>query len=112
MKTNTSIYEEGTCQRTQNGECVFKDDVCNEMIQKLRQADGLVVGAPVYYGVPAGQVLSLVQRMFFAAGEAAHDTEGMQTMRTLGKNMAWMIKSLKREEMPEREVTQFTNFIR
>ena len=36
----------------------------------------------------------------------------MQTMRTLGKNMAWMIKSLKREEMPEREVTQFTNFIR
>ena len=30
-------------------------------------------------------------------GEASRDTEGMQTMRTLGKNMAWVLKNLHRE---------------
>lgn len=30
-------------------------------------------------------------------GEAAKDIEGMQTMRTLGKNMAWVLKNIHRE---------------
>ena len=30
-------------------------------------------------------------------GEAAQDVEGMQTMRRLGKNMAWLLKNLRRE---------------
>ena len=29
-------------------------------------------------------------------GECERDTEGMQTMRTLGRNMAWLLKNLKR----------------
>ena len=45
-------------------------------------------------------------------GQAALDTEGMQTMRTLGNNMAWMLKSLKRDEGPEREQWQPMNYIR
>lgn len=47
-------------------------------------------------------------------GEAAQDTEGMQTMRTLGRNMAWMLKNLKSgtEAIPEPEPRQMTNFIR
>jgi hypothetical protein len=36
----------------------------------------------------------------------------MQTMRTMANNMAWMLKSLKREECPARERPQGTNFIR
>ena len=43
-------------------------------------------------------------------GQAAHDEEGMQTMRTLGRNMAWMIAQLKGQ--PEREQRVWTNFIR
>ncbi len=43
-------------------------------------------------------------------GQAAQDEEGMQTMRTLGRNMAWMIKQLKGR--PEREAPLRTNFIR
>ena len=38
-------------------------------------------------------------------GEAAQDAEGLQTMRTLGKNMAWLIKNIKQggEPVPKEE---------
>lgn len=48
--------------------------------------------------------------------EVKQDLEGMQTMRTLGKNMAFLIKSIKlgKEQfgLPEKEDNIFTNFIR
>lgn len=34
----------------------------------MAQSDALVVGSPVYYGVPAGQVMSIIQRMAYAGG--------------------------------------------
>lgn len=46
------------------------------------------------------------------AGETAQDAEGLQTMRTLGRNMAWMLKSLSGQPQPEREPAVKTNFIR
>lgn len=47
-------------------------------------------------------------------GEAAQDIEGMQIMRTLGKNMAWMLRCIKmsQEPIPEQEPITPTNFIR
>ncbi len=49
-------------------------------------------------------------------GEAAQDAEGLQTMRTLAKNMAFLMKSIALGKeaygLPERERPQFTNFIR
>lgn len=45
-------------------------------------------------------------------GEASQDAEGLQTMRTLGKNMAWMLKSLSRAAAPVREPLIMTSFIR
>ena len=49
-------------------------------------------------------------------GEAAQDAEGLQTMRTLARNMAFLMKSiaLGKEEygLPEKESRQATNFIR
>lgn len=48
-------------------------------------------------------------------GEALQDAEGLQTMRTLGRNMAWMLKKLHAGEkdlpIPE-ETRQMTSFIR
>jgi multimeric flavodoxin WrbA len=49
--------------------------------------------------------------------EVAQDLEGMQTMRTLGKNMAWLLKSIEAGKkngiaLPEKEEPQRTNFIR
>ena len=51
-----------------------------------------------------------------APGEAREDAEGLQTMRTLAKNMTFLMKSiaLGKEQfgLPEKEVPQRTNFIR
>jgi len=155
----------GTCKRTGSGRCVFDDDVCNEAVAKMNESDALIVGSPVYYGVPTGQVISLIQRMLYVGakveykpaavvtvcrrggstaafqtlqmpfqmknmpivtsqywnvafgateGQAKLDAEGMQTMRTLADNMAWMLKNIKRgaEEKPEKEPWAPMNFIR
>ena len=49
-----------------------------------------------------------------SAEEVLKDAEGLQTMRTLGRNMAFMIKSLQVGKqqfgLPEKEPTTFTNF--
>lgn len=47
-------------------------------------------------------------------GQVKQDEEGMQTMRTLGRNMAWMIKKLNvaQDGHPEKEPVVRTNFIR
>ena len=47
-------------------------------------------------------------------GQVAQDQEGMQTMRTLGRNMAWMIRQLNvsEEGHPELERPLRTNFIK
>ena len=50
------------------------------------------------------------------AGEAAQDAEGLQGMRTLARNMAFLMKSIelgkKTYGLPEKEEFQRTNFIR
>lgn len=46
------------------------------------------------------------------AGEAALDAEGMQTMRSLAKNMAMMLKAVAGQPKPAYEARQAMNFIR
>ena len=48
-----------------NGKCVF-DDIVNELAAKFREADGLVIGSPVYYGSANGTLMSALQRMFYS----------------------------------------------
>ena len=49
-------------------------------------------------------------------GQAAEDAEGLQTMRTLARNMSFLMKSIAlgkaRYDLPEKEPRQSTNFIR
>ncbi|MCR5361981.1 MAG: flavodoxin family protein [Bacteroidales bacterium] len=47
-------------------------------------------------------------------GQVAADEEGMQTMRTLARNMAWMMRNLRSSDagLPEQEPVVRTNFIR
>ena len=47
------------------GHCVFNDMV-NEVASKLEQADGLVVGSPVYYSGPNGTLTNLLVRLFYS----------------------------------------------
>ena len=52
-----------------------------------------------------------------APGQAAGDAEGLQTMRNLGRNMAWLLKCIELGKAsgvtpPDNEYDSFTNFIR
>lgn len=132
----------GKCFQT--GRCVF-DDKVNEVLEKLDEYDGIVVGSPVYYAGPTGQLCAFLDRLFFCSerrmagklgaavvscrrgGASAafdrlnkyfticnmtvvgsqywnqvhgftpedvrKDEEGLQTMRTLAQNMAWLLKN-------------------
>ena len=54
----------GKCREL--GHCVFTDMV-NEIAPKFEQADGLVVGSPVYYAGPNGTLTNLLDRLFYSA---------------------------------------------
>lgn len=157
----------GGCRQNDSKGCVYDDDLCAVITQKMEGADALIVGTPVYYGQPNGGILSLMQRLFFSAGYLVHDkpaaalavcrrggataalqtmnmmfemmnmpvvtsqywniaygagkgevkldTEGMQTMRTLATNMAFLLKKIHAEGRPapqRDEQPVFMNFIR
>lgn len=52
-----------TCRK--NGKCVF-NDIVNELAVKFEEADGLVIGSPVYYGSANGTLMSALQRLFYS----------------------------------------------
>ena len=47
-----------------NGVCAIRDSI-RPVIEKAQEADVLVIGSPVYFGYPTGQVRSLVERLLF-----------------------------------------------
>ena len=51
------------CRKT--GKCVF-DDIVNEVAEKFKEADGLVIGSPVYYASPNGTLISFLDRLFYS----------------------------------------------
>ena len=60
------------CNRCrQDGKCVF-DDAVNEVAKKFEQADGLVVGSPVYYASPNGTLISFMDRLFYSTPFSKH----------------------------------------
>ena len=140
-----------------------------DALEIMKNADGLVIGSPVYYASASGEVISFLDHFFWDGGdelrykpcatvvsarragttaalevlnkypticqmplvsscywpmvhgnspeEVMQDLEGVQIMETLGKNMAWIMKSI--EAGKEAGVTQpvlfkktATNFIR
>lgn len=153
----------GKCGRL--GHCVFSDLV-NETAPRLKEADGLVIGSPVYYGSPNGTLLSFLDRLFYSTSFSKHmkvgaavvscrrggntasfdvlnkyftisgmpvasstywnqvhgftaedvrkDAEGLQTMRNLARNMAFLIRAIadakEKYGLPEAEHGSFTSF--
>ena len=149
--------------------CVFDDDAVNTFIEKAKDADGFVFGAPTYYAHADGRILCFLDRAFYAgkkyfahkpagvvavarrAGTTAaidtlnkyptiaemplvsssywnmafgskpedilKDEEGMQTMRNLGENMAWLLGCIEAGrsagiDVPNTGKGARTNFIR
>lgn len=156
----------GYCR--EHGKCVF-NDIVNETAPKFAEADGIVVGTPVYYAGNNGGVLAFLDRLFYSTGttvdktmkvgaavassrragstsafdeinkyfticsmpvaastywnevhgftaeDVEADLEGLQTMRNLGRNMAFLIKAIRarkeQEGLPEQERGSFTSFM-
>lgn len=55
----------GCAKCRQTGKCVFDDEV-NEVAAKFKDADGMVVGTPVYYASSNATVEALLQRLFYS----------------------------------------------
>lgn len=161
----------GQCAKNRNEQCVLPGDEVNEWIQKMKQADGIILGSPVHFAGMAGTMKSFLDRAFYVAGvndglfrhkvgaavvavrrsgglptfdqlnnflcygemllptsnywnvihgtqpgEAVQDEEGVQIMRVLGKNMAWLLKLVANGkgvvEPPPREAKTYMHFVR
>ncbi len=138
------------CFENKNMRCNVEKDVLNECIQKMIEADGIILGSPTYFADVTANMKALIERCgmvgranggmykrkvgaavvavrraggihvfnslnyFFSInemiipgssywnlgigrqpGEVKSDAEGVQTMKHLGKNMAWLMKKIK-----------------
>ena len=56
------------CMRCKTiGRCVFKDDLYNNLREKIETADAYVIGCPVYYAGPNGALCAILDRLFFSS---------------------------------------------
>lgn len=55
------------CKSAEGDLCVFKDDIVNEASQKMREADGIILGAPAYFAGIPGDMKSFLDRAFFTS---------------------------------------------
>lgn len=84
----------GYCGEKQNRRCVFNDDILNENMDKLLDADGILVGSPVYYAGVNGALKAFLDRAFFV-GMANGDLfrhkvgAGIVAVRRGGEIAAW-----------------------
>ena len=56
------------CAANKDERCNIKTDELNQWIQKLKNADGIIIGSPVYYSGIAGTIKSFLDRLFFVSG--------------------------------------------
>lgn len=57
----------GACAKNQNEKCIIEDDV-NDWVQKMKEADGILLGAPVHYSAIGGTMKSFLDRAFYVSG--------------------------------------------
>ena len=137
------------CFENQDQRCSNKNDVLNECLEKMIEADGIILGSPTYFSNVSTEIKALIDRaglvsianghmlkrkvgaavvavrragsvsvfdainyFFFInqlivpgsiywnmgigldKGDVEKDEEGIQTMKVLGENMAWLLKKL------------------
>lgn len=56
-----------TCARNKNEKCIVDNDEVNEWIQKMKEADGIILGSPVHYSSIGGTMKSFLDRAFYVA---------------------------------------------
>lgn len=55
------------CMKNKNEQCVLPGDEVNEWLQKMNQADGILLGSPVHYAAMAGTMKSFLDRAFYVS---------------------------------------------
>jgi multimeric flavodoxin WrbA len=138
------------CFKNKNRRCSVNKDMLNDIIEKMLQADGIIIGSPTYFSDVTSGTRAFIERCGFVArandymfkykvgagvvavrragaipafssimlflhymqmmipgssywniaigrdpGEVLKDEEGVQTMKTLGQNMAWLLKRVR-----------------
>lgn len=138
------------CREKKDGRCAIDTDGLNTCLEKMVQADGIVIGSPTYFAAINAETKALIDRAGYVAkgngnllrlkvgaavvavrragalnvfqainnfylinemivpgstywnlglgkapGDVEKDDEGLQTMRQLGTNMAWLLKKIK-----------------
>ncbi|MBN1566927.1 MAG: flavodoxin family protein [Acidobacteria bacterium] len=139
------------CMERKNMKCAIESDPFNDYFARISEADGILLGSPVYFSDITAGMKALIERCGFVSranggilrrkagagvlavrragsnhalaslnylflisemiipgssywnmglgrnpGEVLGDAEGIETMKTLGKNMAWLLKQIKR----------------
>jgi len=137
------------CMERKDMKCAIESDPFNDYFEKISQADGILLGSPVYFSDITAGMKALIERCGLVArangnllrrkvgagviavrragsnhalasinylflisemivpgssywnmgfgrnpGEVAQDAEGIQTMQTLGRNMAWLLNRI------------------
>jgi multimeric flavodoxin WrbA len=137
------------CFENKDKRCSMDDDVLNECVEKMIEADGIILGSPTYFTDVSPEMKALIDRAGFVArangdmfkrkpgaaviavrragsihafdtinhfflitqmivpgscywnmgigrekGDVKKDEEGIQIMKVLGENMAWLLKRL------------------
>ncbi len=138
------------CMKNKDKRCAVTKDIVNECIEKMIEADGILLGSPTYFADVSAGTRALIERAGYVArandymfkrkvgagviavrrggaihafnslnlfffyqqiinpgssywafgvgrdpGEVLNDAEGMQTMKTLGQNLAWLLKKVR-----------------
>ena len=55
------------CRENQDGHCTFDDDIVNVCIDKMVEADGIILGSPVYFLGVTAEMKGLIDRAGFVA---------------------------------------------
>jgi multimeric flavodoxin WrbA len=139
------------CFNNKDGHCAVDNDYLNQCIDKMTQADGIILGSPTYFTDVSAEMKALIDRAGLVAkangdmfkrkvgaavvtarragtvhsfdsinhffligqmivpgsnywnmgfgldkGDVEKDTEGIDTMKTLGRNMAWLMEKINR----------------
>ena len=137
------------CRENKDKQCFFKDDVLNDCIEKMQEAQGIILGSPTYFADVSTEMKALIDRAGLVAkmndemfrrkvgagvvaarrggsihafdslnhfflisqmvipgsrywnisfglekGDVEKDEEGIQIMKVLGENMAWLLKKI------------------
>ena len=58
----------GKCRVNQDNKCSIRTDKLNDYLPSIREADGIILGSPVYYSGIAGTMKCFLDRLFYVSG--------------------------------------------